>query len=96
MDEHAPPEDSVQNQGSASSWQKGALYSTLIRLSNSYGVERSDGILINIVLTNQDLAKFARLHGKASTVCWEISAKRGYFDRRIRKNYFAQAGLFTM
>lgn len=58
MDEHAPPEDSVQNQGSASSWQKGALYSTLIRLSNSYGVERSDGILINIVLTNQDLAKF--------------------------------------
>ncbi|TJZ72356.1 Crp/Fnr family transcriptional regulator [Bacillus amyloliquefaciens] len=38
--------------------KKGALYSTLIRLSNSYGVERSDGILINIVLTNQDLAKF--------------------------------------
>lgn len=25
--------------------KKGALYSTLIRLSNSYGVERSDGIL---------------------------------------------------
>ncbi|CCU60830.1 Crp/Fnr family transcriptional regulator [Bacillus subtilis] len=38
--------------------KKGALYSTLIRLSNSYGVERSDGILINIILTNQDLAKF--------------------------------------
>ena len=37
---------------------KGALYSTLIRLANSYGITRSDGILINIVLTNQDLAKF--------------------------------------
>ncbi|MBT2625024.1 Crp/Fnr family transcriptional regulator [Bacillus sp. HU-1818] len=38
--------------------KKGALYSTLIRLSNSYGVKRSDGILINIALTNHDLAKF--------------------------------------
>lgn len=76
--------------------KKGALYSTLIRLSNSYGVERSDGILINIVLTNQDLAKFCAAARKASIVCSEISAKRGYFDRRIRKNYFAQAGLFTM
>lgn len=38
--------------------KKGALYSTLIRLANSYGITRSDGILINIVLTNQDLAKF--------------------------------------
>ncbi|NPC92934.1 Crp/Fnr family transcriptional regulator [Bacillus sp. WMMC1349] len=38
--------------------KKGALYSTLIRLTNSYGIKRSDGILINIVLTNQELAKF--------------------------------------
>lgn len=38
--------------------KKGALYSTLIRLSNSYGVKKADGILIDIVLTNQELAKF--------------------------------------
>lgn len=38
--------------------KKGALYSTLIRLSNSYGVKKEEGIVINIVLTNQELAKF--------------------------------------
>ncbi|MEQ6375475.1 Crp/Fnr family transcriptional regulator [Bacillaceae bacterium S4-13-58] len=38
--------------------KKGALYSTLIRLTNSYGVKRDDGILIDIHLTNQELANF--------------------------------------
>lgn len=38
--------------------KKGALYSTLIRLSNSYGIEREDGIYINVPLTNQDLANY--------------------------------------
>jgi CRP/FNR family transcriptional regulator, cyclic AMP receptor protein len=38
--------------------KKGAMYSTLIRLTNSYGVQREDGILIDIVLTNQELANF--------------------------------------
>ncbi|USK93787.1 Crp/Fnr family transcriptional regulator [Rossellomorea marisflavi] len=38
--------------------KKGALYSTLIRLSNTYGERREDGILIGISLTNQDLADF--------------------------------------
>lgn len=38
--------------------KKGALYSTLIRLSNSYGVVQEDGILIDMVLTNQELANF--------------------------------------
>ncbi|WP_205093357.1 Crp/Fnr family transcriptional regulator [Thalassobacillus pellis] len=38
--------------------KKGALYSTLIRLTNSYGIKREDGILIDIVLTNQELANF--------------------------------------
>lgn len=39
--------------------KKGALYSTLIRMTNSYGVKREEGsILINIPLTNQDLANF--------------------------------------
>lgn len=38
--------------------KKGALYSTLIRLSNSYGVKLGEGLLIDIVLTNQELANF--------------------------------------
>jgi CRP-like cAMP-binding protein len=38
--------------------KKGALYSTLIRLSNSYGVARESGILLNLSLTNQELANF--------------------------------------
>ena len=38
--------------------KKGALYSTLIRMTNSYGVLKPDGILINLILTNQELANF--------------------------------------
>lgn len=38
--------------------KKGALYSTLIRLSNSYGTDTEKGILIDLVLTNQELANF--------------------------------------
>lgn len=38
--------------------KKGALYSTLIRMTNSFGVNKSDGILIDLHLTNQELANF--------------------------------------
>ncbi|MEH7525750.1 Crp/Fnr family transcriptional regulator [Bacillus sp. JJ1503] len=38
--------------------KKGALYSTLIRLSNSYGVISENGITLSIPLTNQELANF--------------------------------------
>ncbi|CAM3772780.1 Crp/Fnr family transcriptional regulator [Aeromicrobium ponti] len=38
--------------------KKGALYSTLIRLSNSYGARSREGILIDVALTNQELANF--------------------------------------
>lgn len=38
--------------------KKGALYSTLIRLSNSYGIQTEQGILIDVALTNQELANF--------------------------------------
>lgn len=38
--------------------KKGAVYSTLIRLSNSYGVPVGDGILIDMTLTNQELGRF--------------------------------------
>lgn len=39
----------------------GAFYSTLIRMSNTYGEEREDGILIKLSLTNRDLAQFIGL-----------------------------------
>ncbi|WP_078548157.1 Crp/Fnr family transcriptional regulator [Litchfieldia alkalitelluris] len=38
--------------------KKGALYSTLVRMTNSYGVKTEDGILIDLPLTNQELANF--------------------------------------
>jgi CRP-like cAMP-binding protein len=38
--------------------KKGALFSTLIRMTNSYGVQKQDGILIDLPLTNQELANF--------------------------------------
>nr|WP_134704030.1 Crp/Fnr family transcriptional regulator [Ammoniphilus sp. YIM 78166] len=38
--------------------KKGALFSTLIRMSNSYGVKTEKGILIDIPLTNSELGNF--------------------------------------
>lgn len=38
--------------------KKGALYSTLIRMANSYGIPQENGILINRVFTNQEFANF--------------------------------------
>lgn len=38
--------------------KKGALYSTLIRLTNSYGERVKGDVVINISLTNQELANF--------------------------------------
>ncbi|WP_102265001.1 Crp/Fnr family transcriptional regulator [Mesobacillus jeotgali] len=38
--------------------KKGALFSTLIRMTNSYGVQKDTGILIDLPLTNQELANF--------------------------------------
>jgi CRP-like cAMP-binding protein len=38
--------------------KKGALFSTLIRMTNSYGVPNHNGILIDLPMTNQELANF--------------------------------------
>ncbi len=38
--------------------KKGALYSTLVRLTNSYGINTDSGILIDHALTNQEIANF--------------------------------------
>ena len=39
--------------------KKGALYSTLIRMANSYGSETEKGILLSVPLTNQELASYS-------------------------------------
>jgi CRP-like cAMP-binding protein len=38
--------------------KKGALYSTLIRITNSHGIKTNKGYLIEVPLTNQELANF--------------------------------------
>ena len=38
--------------------KRGALFSTLIRMSNSYGIQKEREILIDLPLTNQELANF--------------------------------------
>jgi CRP-like cAMP-binding protein len=38
--------------------KKGALYSTLIRMVNSFGIKTDEGVKINVSLTNQELANF--------------------------------------
>lgn len=38
--------------------KRGALFSTLIRMSNSYGIQKDGEILIDLPLTNQELANF--------------------------------------
>ncbi|MCI1693080.1 Crp/Fnr family transcriptional regulator [Aneurinibacillus aneurinilyticus] len=38
--------------------KKGALYSTLIRMANSYGIKIKDGILIDLSISNRELANF--------------------------------------
>ncbi|GHH98501.1 Crp/Fnr family transcriptional regulator [Neobacillus kokaensis] len=38
--------------------KRGALFSTLIRMTNSYGVPKGNSILIDLPLTNQELANF--------------------------------------
>ncbi|MFC0471523.1 Crp/Fnr family transcriptional regulator [Halalkalibacter kiskunsagensis] len=55
----------IQNQSTQSKFRdlilcgkKGGLYSTLIRFSNSYGVQHEKGILINVNLTNVEIANY--------------------------------------
>jgi CRP-like cAMP-binding protein len=38
--------------------KRGALFSTLIRMTNSYGIQKGTEILIDLPLTNQELANF--------------------------------------
>lgn len=41
--------------------KKGAVYSTLIRMANSYGREEDGGILIPLEMTNQELADYSAM-----------------------------------
>ena len=41
--------------------KKGAVYSTLIRMANSYGREEDGGVLIPLEMTNQELADYSAM-----------------------------------
>ncbi|MEK5443765.1 Crp/Fnr family transcriptional regulator [Fredinandcohnia sp. FSL W7-1320] len=68
--------------------KKGALYSTLIRMTNSYGVEKENGTLIDLRLTNQELANFC-----ATT---RESVNRMLHDLRVKDIISVQKGYITI
>ncbi len=68
--------------------KKGALYSTLIRLTNSYGEKTDDGIVIKLPLTNQELANFC---GTSREV-----ANRMLSDLRKQKIISIEKGIITI
>ncbi|MEH7235499.1 Crp/Fnr family transcriptional regulator [Bacillus sp. JJ1562] len=56
--------------------KKGALYSTMVRMTNSYGVQTDNGILIDLHLTNQELANFcATTRESVNRMLHELRAK---------------------
>jgi CRP-like cAMP-binding protein len=68
--------------------KKGALYSTLIRLTNSYGKKANEGIMIDLSLTNQELANFC---GTSREV-----VNRMLSDLRKRKKISIDKGIITV
>ena len=62
--------------------KKGALYSTLIRLANSYGMETEEGILISVPLTNQELANYSASARESLNRMLADLKKRGVIEMR--------------
>ena len=62
--------------------KKGALYSTLIRLSHSYGMETDEGILISVPLTNQELANYSASARESLNRMLADLKKRGVIEMR--------------
>ena len=58
MDELTKPKSPTRFRDLVLNGKKGAMYSTLIRLANSFGEKNSNGITISLNLTNQELANF--------------------------------------
>jgi CRP/FNR family transcriptional regulator len=65
--------------------KKGALYSTLIRLSNSYGIQKENGIHISVPLTNQDLANFCGTAREIISRMLAILKKKGIISIKHKK-----------
>jgi len=57
--------------------KKGALYSTLVRMTNSYGKQVDDGILIDLPLTNQELANFCATTRESTNRMLNALRKKG-------------------
>lgn len=62
--------------------KKGALYSTLIRFANSYGMETEDGILISVPLTNQELANYSASARESLNRMLSELRKKGIIEMR--------------
>ena len=62
--------------------KKGALYSTRIRLANSYGMETEEGILISVPLTNQELANYSASARESLNRMLADLKKRGVIEMR--------------
>lgn len=60
--------------------KKGAVYSTLIRLANSYGEETEDGILLSVLLTNQELANYSAMARESLNRIFNDLKKDGIVD----------------
>jgi CRP-like cAMP-binding protein len=66
--------------------KKGALYSTLIRMTNSYGVPLKDGsILIDLPLKNQDLANFCGTTRESVNRMLNVLKKQGILSIKRSK-----------
>lgn len=62
--------------------KKGAVYSTLIRLANSYGQETEEGVLLSVPLTNQELANYSAMARESLNRIFNDLKKMGIVDYR--------------
>lgn len=65
--------------------KKGALYSTLIRISNSYGVKVNGGILLDAPITHQELANFSSTSRESVTRELNYLKSKGIISFKGRK-----------
>lgn len=65
--------------------KKGALYSTLIRMTNSYGVKVSNGILIDLPLTHQELGNFCGISREGTNQLINELKRKGILSVNKRK-----------
>jgi len=79
------PETAYKVPGSGFIREKSALYSTLIRMANSYGVECENGILLDIPINHQELANFSSTSRESITRELNHLQSKGVISKKGRK-----------